>query len=296
MMSRISKRVNRYPLSTFFALAYALSWWPWILYVFELSPQPIVGFGPFLAAVIVLSITRGKRGVVTLLRQMVQWRVPLKWYAVALLLPVAIAVAATGVNLLAGAQTPSAIELGAWPSLLSTFLLLLLVPGIGGAWEEPGWRGYALPRLQVGRSALSASLILWVGLVVWHLPLFLVGEIHWSDAIFMFGFVVIFNWVFNNTSGSVLIIMLMHAMNNTISGDFFGPMFSGVDSTRQSWCSAAIWCAVALAVVVVAGPKDLSRQHRKQEDARAPEVHRGVPARPFMEDEAQRMRTTEPRS
>ena len=296
MMSRISKRVNRYPLSTFFALAYALSWWPWILYVFELSPQPIVGFGPFLAAVIVLSITRGKRGVVTLLRQMVQWRVPLKWYAVALLLPVAIAVAATGVNLLAGAQTPSAIELGAWPSLLSTFLLLLLVPGIGGAWEEPGWRGYALPRLQVGRSALSASLILWVGLVVWHLPLFLVGEIHWSDAIFMFGFVVIFNWVFNNTSGSVLIIMLMHAMNNTISGDFFGPMFSGVDSTRQSWCSAAIWCAVALAVLVVAGPKDLSRQHRKQEDARAPEVHRGVPARPFMEDEAQRMRTTEPRS
>ena len=296
MMSRISERVNRYPLSTFFALAYALSWWPWILYVFDLSPQPIVGFGPFLAAVIVLGITRGKGGIVKLLRQMVQWRVPLKWYAVALLLPVAIAVAATGVNLLAGAQTPSATELGAWPSLLSTFLLLLLVPGIGGAWEEPGWRGYALPRLQVGRSALSASLILWVGLVVWHLPLFIVGEIHWSDAIFMFGFVVIFNWVFNSTSGSVLIIMLMHAMNNTISGDFFGPMFSGIDSTRQSWCSAAIWCAVALVVVVVAGPKDLSRQHRKQEDARPPAVHRGVPARPLMEDEAQRMRTTEPRS
>lgn len=169
-------------------------------------PQPIVGFGPFLAAVVVLGITHGKSAVVMLLRRMVQWRVGLRWYAVAFLLPVTIAVAAALLNLLSGAQAPSSIELGSWTSLFSTFLLLLLVPGIGGAWEEPGWRGYALPRLQVGRSALSASLILWAGLVVWHLPLFLVGRIHWSDIVFLIGFVVIFNWIFNSTGGSVLIL------------------------------------------------------------------------------------------
>jgi hypothetical protein len=268
MMSHISRKVNRYPLITFFALTYALSWWPWILYVFELSPQPIVGFGPFLAALVLLGITRGKTGVMTLLRRMVQWRVPLKWYAIALLLPVAIALTATGCNLLAGAQAPSAAEIGGWAGLLPTFLLLLLVPGIGGAWEEPGWRGYALPRLQVGRSALSASVILWVGLVIWHLPLVIVGEIHWSDTIFLLGFVVVFNWIFNNTGGSVFIIMIIHAVNNTISGDFFGPMFSGADSVRQSWFTAAIWCAVALAVLVAAGPKNLSRQHIKQEETK----------------------------
>ena len=41
--------------------------------------------------------------------------------------------------------------------------------------------------------------------------------------------VIVFNWVFNNTKGSVLIIMLMHAANNAVSGSFFSSMFSGAD-------------------------------------------------------------------
>ena len=60
-----------------------------------------------------------------------------------------------------GAQpSSSAAELGGWAGLFPTFFSLLLVPGLGGAWEEPGFGGYALPRLQIGRSALFASLIL----------------------------------------------------------------------------------------------------------------------------------------
>jgi uncharacterized protein len=72
---------------------------------------------------------------------------------------------------------PSSAELGAWPSLVPTFFLLLLIPGIGGAWEEPGWRGYALPNLQAGRSALLASLILGTVWAFWHLPLMVAGVI-----------------------------------------------------------------------------------------------------------------------
>jgi membrane protease YdiL (CAAX protease family) len=264
--------IRRYPLITFFVLAYVLSWWPWILYALDLSPQPIVGFGPFLAAVLMLAITVGKTGIVGLLRRMVRWRVAPVWWAVALLLPVAITLVAVAFNVLLGAQAPSAAELGGWTGLFSTFAIVLLVPGLGGAWEEPGWRGYALPRLQARRSALFASLILWVGVAVWHLPLMVVGEVHWSEPVFILGFVIVFNWVFNNANGSVLIIMLMHAMNNTVSGSFFGPMFSGVDSVRFSWLYAALWCAVAIVVVVVYGPQDLSRKHRKQEESVQPEV------------------------
>jgi uncharacterized protein len=270
--------IRRYPLITFFVLSYVLSWWPWILYSFDLLPQPIAGFGPFLAAIVVLAITRGKSGIVGLLRRMVRWRVGLRWYAVALLLPVAISLAAAAFNVLLGAQAPSAAELGGWTGLFSTFAILLLVPGLGGAWEEPGWRGYALPRLQVGRSALFASLILWVGLVIWHLPLMIIGEVHWSDIVFILGFVIVFNWVFNNANGSVLILMLMHAMNNTISGSFISPMFSGADSIRDAWLYAALWCAVAIVVVVVYGPQHLSRKHRKQEeDPVQPEVSTASP-------------------
>jgi membrane protease YdiL (CAAX protease family) len=264
--------VRRHPLISFFVLAYALSWWPSILYALDLLPQPIVGFGPFLAALVVLAITQGKTGVVGLLRRMVRWRVGLRWYAVALLLPVAITLTAAVFNVLLGAQAPSSGELGGWTGLFSTFFILLLIPGLGGTWEEPGWRGYALPRLQTGRSALLASLILWVGIAVWHLPLFIAGEVHWSDIVFMIGFVIVFNWVFNNANGSVLIVMLMHAMNNTISGSFFSPMFSGADSVRDAWLFAALWCATALVVVIIYGAQHVSRERRKQEDPVQPEV------------------------
>jgi uncharacterized protein len=257
--------VKRHPLVVFFVLAYALSWWPSVLYAVDLSPQPIVGFGPFLAAIVVLAATRGKSGVVTLLRRMVRWRVSPAWYAVALLLPVVITVAATVLNVLLGAQAPSSAELGGWTNLFPTFFLLLLIPGIGGAWEEPGWRGYALPRLQAEHSALSASLTLGVLWAFWHLPLMVVGEVNWSDLVLVIAVSVVFAWMFNNASGSVLIAMLMHAMNNTISGSFFSPMFSGADSVRESWLLAALWWAVAIVVVVATGPEHLSRKHSKQE-------------------------------
>jgi uncharacterized protein len=257
--------VRRHPLVVFFVLAYALSWWPWILYAFDLSPLPIVGFGPFLAAIVVLAVTRGKAGVMALLRRMVRWRVSPVWYAVALLLPIAITVAATVLNVLFGAQAPSSAELSGWSGLVPGFFVLLLVPGFGGAWEEPGWRGYALPRLQVGRSALLASLILGLLWAFWHLPLMVVGEVNWSDIVLVIAASVVFAWVFNSASGSVLIAMVMHAMNNTISGSFFGPMFSGADSVRESWLLAALWVAVAIVVVVATGPEHLSRKHSKQE-------------------------------
>ena len=54
--------VKRHPIITFFVLALALSWWPWILYAFGLYPAPIASFGPFLAALVVLAITQGKSG------------------------------------------------------------------------------------------------------------------------------------------------------------------------------------------------------------------------------------------
>jgi membrane protease YdiL (CAAX protease family) len=173
--------VRRHPLIAFFVLAYAFSWWPWPLYALGLSPGAIVGFGPFLAAVLVLVLTGGKAAVMILLRRMVRWRVVGLWYAAALLLPVAIALGATVLNVLLGARPPSSAELGTWPSLIPTYFLYLLIPGIGGTWEEPGWRGYALPNLQVGCSALSASLILGVVWAFWHLPLMVGALIPWSD-------------------------------------------------------------------------------------------------------------------
>jgi preprotein translocase subunit SecG len=70
--------------------------------------------------------------------------------------------------------------------------------------------------------------------------------------------------LFNNTNGSVLVVMLFHTMNNVISGGFFHAMFSGAEWVRMGWLLVALWCAVALIVVVVNGPEHLSRKRAKQ--------------------------------
>jgi membrane protease YdiL (CAAX protease family) len=265
-MSLISAFVKRHRLTTFFILAYALSWWAWIPYALGAFPTPIASFGPFLAAVVVLAVTEGKAGLLGLLRRMARWRVAPGWYAVALLLPVVLAASATALNVLLGAQPPSAAQLGAWTGIFPTFAIVLLIPGFGGAWEEPGWRGYALPRLQSGRSALVASLILGALIAGWHLPLMVAGQVHYSDIVLILAAVIVFNWVFNNAKGSVLIIMLMHAANNAVSGSFFSPMFSGADSIRQSWLLALVWAIVAVLVIVISGPMNLSRKYQRQQE------------------------------
>ena len=283
-MSRTLALIRRHRLTTFFVLAYALSWWAWILYALGLFPNPIASFGPFLAAIIVLALTEGKTGLIGLFRRMIRWRVAPGWYVVALLLPAVLAVTATALNVFLGAQPPSAAALSEWTGLFSTFAIVLLVPGVGGAWEEPGWRGYAVPRLQHGRSALVASLILGVLIAGWHLPLIVVGQVYYPDIVLILAAVIVFNWVFNNAKGSVLIIMLMHAANNAVSGSFFAPMFSGADSVREAWLLALVWWVVAVLVIVIAGPTNFSRKHDKQEEPPADATESGqliepVPAR-----------------
>ncbi len=80
----------------------------------------------------------------------------MQWYAAALLLPVVVTLTAAALNVLWLGVQPisSAAELGGLSTLVSTFFLWLLIPGLAGTWEEPGFRGYALPSLQIGRSAL----------------------------------------------------------------------------------------------------------------------------------------------
>src|SRR5919112_2062854 len=233
-MSYLVSLIRRHPLISFFVLAYALSWWPIAFYAAGLSPSPIISFGPFLAALVVLAATQGKTGVMGLLRRIVRWRVGLRWYAVALLLPVVVTAAAAALNvLLLGAKASfSVAELGGLTGLFSTFALLLL----GVVWA------------------------------FWHLPLFITGQAQWSDIVFIIVWTITFTWVFNNAEGRVLIVVLMHNMNNTISSAVFNQMFSGADAVSQAWLYTALWGVVAIVLVVVYGPTHLSRKHRKQEE------------------------------
>ena len=86
----------RRPLTSFFLLAYALTWlgWsPWFLSEAGVGLLPYEGgdldvlfnvaglvLGPTLAAFVVTGMAEGREGVRRLLRRIVLWRVGLRWY------------------------------------------------------------------------------------------------------------------------------------------------------------------------------------------------------------------------
>jgi membrane protease YdiL (CAAX protease family) len=249
---RISTAIRRQPLIAFFALAYAYSWSLSLTYILTGSGPSILSCGPFLAAVTVLAVTRGRSGIGSLWRSMRDWRVSPRWWVLALVGPVLLTAIATALNVAFGAPAPDAGDLGRWTDVIPVALTILLVPLFGGAWEEPGWRGYALPELLRTRSALFASVVLGLLWAFWHVPVFLTGDQHWSDLVLVVEVTVVLTWLFRRAGGSVLIAMAFHAMNNSVSGEYFSQMFSGSDSVRQSWMLVVVWGMVATAVAVLA--------------------------------------------
>jgi membrane protease YdiL (CAAX protease family) len=197
--------IRRHRLIFYFALAYAISWPLWLVSRLAGGTLGIVsivlgGFGPMLAAVITIRLSG--ESLREWLRAIVRWRVPARYYAYALGLPVLI-MAVMNAALAALGQAPDLSLLPERiPAYLQTFLLTAV---IFGGQEEPGWRGFALPRLEQRHSPMLATLILGLAWGVWHVPLYGVA-----------GFVVplvlafFYSWLYNRTQ-SVLLCILLHA-------------------------------------------------------------------------------------
>ena len=230
--------LKRHPLVGYFTLACAGTWLTFAPVVLSRSgvgalpyvtPFPVfavlfvlAGFlGPTLAAFVMTRITTGKAGVRLLLKRYVQWRVGLHWYALALFGYVAL-------NLLVAAAVVGVGPLGAiggkWPLIFTLYLPTLftfnLVTSLG---EEPGWRGFALPRLQLKYGPVGGSIILGLLHGLWHLPVFFLPTLGfghfatWIPAIL--ATTILWTWVFNNTRGSLLIAVILHAASDA-AGSF----------------------------------------------------------------------------
>ncbi|MGF3498285.1 MAG: CPBP family intramembrane glutamic endopeptidase [Candidatus Methanosuratincola sp.] len=102
--------------------------------------------------------------------------------------------------------------------LLFAFVYIFLLGG--PLQEEFGWRGYALEGLQQRLNAFTSSAVLGAIWGAWHLPLFYIqGTIQSQTPIWGFFVLIIcgsflFTWIYNNTGGSVLAVMIYHTMNN----------------------------------------------------------------------------------
>lgn len=186
----------------------------------------IIGtFGPLFSALAMTGHSSGKRGLLSLLEQAARWRVGIRWYAAALLLPAAIRFAILGLHILKGGTFPGLADVDRWLAVPTTFAFVLILGGPLG--EEVGWRGFSQPRLQNRLGILQSSLIIGVASALWHLPLFLIPstpQSHVPLALFIVRTValaVISGWIWNRSGRSLLLVLLFHASLNTWPNTLF---------------------------------------------------------------------------
>jgi membrane protease YdiL (CAAX protease family) len=267
--------IQRYPLFTFFLLAFGLTWIFMItdalgshnILPFRL-PIPlliVMGYMPTLAAVIVTGLTKGREGVRALFRKLLIARVGWGWYAFAIFGIALAAVIAVLLYNLSGKGPAIPVLSKNTPAasgplqLIPMVILLYIVVGLVNG-EELAWRGFALPRLQAKYSALTSSLILGVIWTLFHLPLFFTktgsSQAEMSFVSFLIATVsltILYTWMYNNTRGSVLLAYLFHAAANTWTQVF------SIDHTNHfiDWTLTGLIVLAAVIVVIATGTENL---------------------------------------
>ena len=282
-MSTTNAFIKRHSLSTYFALAFAISWGGVLLVIGGLGgipgsaaqTDPLFPFvylamlaGPSVAGILLTSLVYGRVGLREFLSRMLRWQVGARWYAVALLTaPLLVAATLFALSLASPVFLPGILT----TSNKASLLLFGIAVGLGaGFFEELGWTGFAVPGLRLRHGGLGTGLIVGLLWGAWHFLVTLWGSGSSSGALslVLFLFVALFSflppyrllmvWVYDRTE-SLLVAMLMHA-SLTASVLILGPLaISGVPLLAYDLVlAAALW--VVVAALAVANRGQLSRQ------------------------------------
>jgi len=264
----LSNYVKRFELHLFFLTSLLISWSIWIpeaaatlsgrdASVAAGGPLGLLAvWGPGLSAIILSLLIKGKAGLRELFSPIRLWRVGIQWYLIVLLYPTAIWLLARAIDVLFG-QTyelkfmPIISYFGREQAFMIPIAFISILPNTIG--EELGWRGFALPKLQIKYNALSSSIILGLIWAIWHIPLWIAlgrtGRALPTDALVTIGAAILYTWVYNSTGGSLLLVWVFH-FATTATGYLLTPIPTYTDDIVG-------WIIVVL-VIIVAGPKHLS--------------------------------------
>lgn len=243
--------ITRYPMTAFFTLAFGLSWLAWSPYILGMNGlgwEPEIRFpavlgttqilgvlpgaylGPIFAAFLVTAVTQGRPGLRRWAGRLVRFRVNWKWYALTVVgVPVALGVTTLPFSGGDVRMPPLTVLVAFVPGLV----LQMVTTGLA---EEPGWRDFALPRLQPRYGALRGNLILGPLWGVWHLPLFFsewggYPNVPWyvpvEFILTTFTFSLVMTWVFNRTGESLPLAMLLHTSVNNFFSIAWSSIFPG---------------------------------------------------------------------
>ena len=270
--ARTQSLVLRHPLISFFVLTYAVAWLLWApLVIFrDRVPAPLAfvllllgSLVPSTVGVVLVALLRGRSGVRTLLGRLLRARIGLRWYLAVLGLTMLVPLA-VGVSILMGGDTPVVDNTIFGVLFLFAFMIF---PG-SALGEEIGWRGFVLPRMQARHSALKASLLIGILWGPWHLPLWLTGSeghpisLYVPFVVAVVASSVFYTWLYNNTGGSLLIVVLYHAASNLPITVLITPL--GRQMAQPFLIYVALTIVAAVIIVIVNGAEHLSRTAQRQ--------------------------------
>ncbi len=210
--------------------------------------------GPAAGAITAAVYEAGRPGNRALLKQMGRWRIGRRWYAIALIGPAFVMLAGYLVWRLLGGPLPPAPPTAAWLSI-PLLLVVMLIPAL---FEEVGWRGFALPRLQSRYGWLLSSLILGVVWAIWHAPIWFIPEAGFSTLpfpvfiCFTIALSLFMTWIYNGTGGSVLLTALTHAAINAYASPWNTAVYLLPENMRGLHLQIPVTIVlVVLAVILV---------------------------------------------
>jgi len=240
---QVAGLARRAPLGCFFAVSIAFTWalLPWAATSIAVSLVALCG--PAVAATVV-AWAQGRSAIGELRRRGTDGRHAIGWYLAALLLPLPITAARSGLEYLAGARGDFALQPISGLSLVVFFLV------VG---EELGWRGFALPHLLRRFGPWSASAALGAIWGAWHLPLFFIagmpqfGTPFLPFVLYTVALSVVLTFLAQHTRGSVVIATAFHGAVNTL-----GVVDEAASPTLRGWTNAASYGLAALVIGMVA--------------------------------------------
>ncbi|MGZ7068547.1 MAG: CPBP family glutamic-type intramembrane protease [Methanobacterium sp.] len=210
-----------------------------VMYAFSFMyslPAPLISM-ILLAALASYIISGGlssTEGIKELLSKIYIWKVGLKWYIfILIILPLIFVLPKILLNIANG--FPNELQFSGVGFILFFGFVFLFGGPLN---EEPGWRGFALPRLQNFYSPLTASIILALIWAFWHFPLHLLGfysggyiEPFILRIITTIPLTIIITWIYNNTQASLLLVILTHTSENVFTNTVLTD--SSMDLTAQ---------------------------------------------------------------